>query len=221
MTRTDAIAHPVSASSWRNLPNLLTLLRLVLVVPFAVALLWEDGTSVPARIIATVIFAVASFTDYVDGYLARKNNLVTTFGKIADPKRSKAAPDLTTTPNLLADPIADKLLTGMALVGLSVLGQLSWWVTIVILGREILVTLMRFWVIRDGVMAASRGGKAKTVVQILAIMLYLLPLTGAAHTVATWVMGAAVVLTLVTGVDYAVRAWRLRAAGVARQEAES
>ncbi len=197
MTRTDAIAYPVSPSSWRNLPNFLTLLRLILVVPFAIALLWEDGTSVLARIIATLIFAVASLTDFVDGYLARKKNLVTSFGKIADP-------------------IADKLLTGMALVGLSILGQLSWWVTIVILGREILVTLMRFWVIRDGVIAASRGGKAKTVVQILAIMLYLLPLTGTARTVSTWVMGVAVVLTVLTGVDYAVRAWRLRAAGIER-----
>lgn len=186
----DAIAHPTSSSGNVNLPNMLTALRLVLVVPFGIALLWDDGHSTTARIIATAIFVVASVTDYVDGYLARKRNLVTTFGKVADP-------------------IADKLLTGMALVGLSILGELPWWVTFIILGREIAVTLLRFWVIHKGVIPASRGGKAKTVAQIVAIVLFLLPLTGWAETVAVVVMGIAVVLTVVTGIDYAVRAVRL------------
>ncbi len=188
--RPDRIAHPASTSGWRNLPNLLTLLRLVLVVPFAICLFWQDGTSASARLVATFIFVVASATDWVDGYLARKRNLVTTFGKVADP-------------------IADKLLTGTALIGLSILGDLSWWVTIVILGREIAVTLLRFWVINKGVIAASRGGKLKTAVQILAITLYLLPLTGLASTIAAVVMGIAVVLTVITGIDYAARAVRL------------
>lgn len=190
MTKPDTLAHPVSQSSWRNLPNMLTLLRLVLVVPFAVALFWQDGQSAPARIVATVVFMVASATDFVDGYLARSRNLVTNFGKVADP-------------------IADKLLTGTALIGLSVLGQLSWWVTWIILGREIAVTLLRFWVIRDGVIPASRGGKLKTVVQIVAIIAYLLPLSAAAFEVAQWIMGLAVLLTVVTGIDYAVRAANL------------
>lgn len=186
----DRITDPVSSSGLVNLPNALTMLRLLLVVPFAVALMWQEGTNATARVIATVIFVLASITDFVDGYLARKRNLVTTFGKIADP-------------------IADKLLTGVALIGLSALGQLAWWVTLVILGREVLVTVLRFWVINKGVIAASRGGKLKTVVQIVAIVLYLLPLTGWAATVAVLVMGVALVLTVVTGLDYAVRAIRL------------
>ena len=193
-TRRDALASPVSGSGLFNLPNMLTMLRLVLVVPFAVALLWQDGTNTTARVIATLIFVVASVTDYVDGYIARKRNLVTTFGKVVDP-------------------IADKLLTGTALIGLSLLGQLPWWVTIIILLREIAVTLLRFWVIGKGVIPASRGGKAKTAVQIAAITLYLLPLAGAAQTVAQVVMGVAVILTVVTGVDYAVRALRIHEGG--------
>jgi len=188
--RRDALATPVSNSGLFNLPNMLTMLRLVLVVPFAIALLWEDGTNPTARVVATLIFVVASLTDYIDGYLARKNNIVTTFGKVADP-------------------IADKLLTGVALIGLSMLDQLPWWVTIVILVREIAVTLLRFWVINKGVIPASRGGKLKTAVQIAAIVLYLLPLSGAGQTFAQVVMGAAVVLTVVTGVDYAARALRI------------
>lgn len=188
--RRDALATPVSDAGLFNLPNMLTMLRLVLVIPFAIALLWEDGTNPTARVIATLIFVVASITDYVDGYIARKRNLVTTFGKVADP-------------------IADKLLTGVALIGLSMLDQLPWWVTIVILVREIAVTLLRFWVINKGVIPASRGGKLKTAVQIAAIVLYLLPLSGPGQTFAQVVMGAAVILTVVTGVDYAVRALRI------------
>lgn len=188
--RTDAIAHPTSNSGLINLPNVLTAFRLVLVVPFGIALLSDGGTSTTGRIVATLIFVVASITDWLDGYFARKRNIVTTFGKVADP-------------------IADKLLTGTALIGLSIIGELPWWVTVVILVREIAVTLLRFWVINAGVIAASRGGKAKTVAQILAIVLFLLPLTGAAETVAQVVMGIALVLTVVTGIDYAIRAVRL------------
>lgn len=192
--RVDAMAYPPSDSGWRNVPNALTTLRLILIVPFAIALLWEDGDNATARIVATGLFVLASITDYADGYIARKKNLVTTFGKVADP-------------------IADKLLTGVALIGLSILGELPWWVTAIILGRELAVTLMRFWVINKGVMAASRGGKWKTATQILAIVMYLLPLTGAASTAAAIVMGIAVVLTLVTGVDYAFRAVALNRRG--------
>ena len=186
----DRITDPVSGSGLVNLPNALTMLRLVLVVPFAIALMWQDGTNATSRVVATVLFVVASITDFVDGYLARKRNLVTTFGKIADP-------------------IADKLLIGVAMIGLSSLGQLPWWVTLVILGREVIVTLLRFWVINKGVIAASRGGKAKTVAQIAAIVLYLLPLSGWGTILAAGMMGVALLLTVVTGVDYAVRAIRL------------
>lgn len=189
--RTDAIAFPTSNSGLINLPNILTAVRLVLVVPFGIALMSDGGENTTGRLLATVIFIVASITDWLDGYFARKRNIVTTFGKVADP-------------------IADKLLTGTALIGLSVIGELPWWVTVIILVREIGVTLLRFWVINSGVIAASRGGKVKTAAQILAIVLYLLPLSGAAEIVAQVVMGIAVVLTVVTGIDYAVRAVRLR-----------
>lgn len=188
----DPVGHPASASRLWNLPNALTMLRLVLVIPFGI-LLFNYGTEPVARGVAAFIFVIASLTDYADGALARKQGLVTTFGKIADP-------------------LADKALTGVALIGLSYLDELPWWVTIVILAREVAVTILRFWVIRHGVIAASRGGKAKTAALILAILLYLLPLTGFLSTARAWVMGIAVILAVVTGIDYLVRALRLRTA---------
>ena len=175
-----------------NVANLLTLSRLVLVPLFVLALFADDGTDPAWRIGATVLFAVASLTDQVDGWVARRYGLITDFGKIADP-------------------IADKALIGAALVGLSVLGELPWWVTAVIAVREIGVTVLRFWVIRHGVIPASRGGKAKTMAQILAIVTYLLPLPGGALPVQWALMGLALALTIVTGADYVVRAVRLRA----------
>ncbi|MDT8914836.1 CDP-diacylglycerol--glycerol-3-phosphate 3-phosphatidyltransferase [Amycolatopsis sp. PS_44_ISF1] len=177
-----------------NLANLLTLSRLVLVPLFVLALFSGDGADTAWRAVATGLFVIASATDQVDGWVARKYGLITDFGKIADP-------------------IADKALIGAALIGLSGLGELSWWVTIVIAVREIGVTLLRFWVIRHGVIPASRGGKAKTMTQILAIVVYLLPLPAGADPVRWVLMGLAVALTVVTGVDYLVRAVRLRAAG--------
>ncbi|WP_406634805.1 CDP-diacylglycerol--glycerol-3-phosphate 3-phosphatidyltransferase [Amycolatopsis sp. WGS_07] len=177
-----------------NLANLLTISRLVLVPLFVVALFTGNGDDTTWRAIATGLFAIASATDQVDGWVARRYGLITDFGKIADP-------------------IADKALIGAALIGLSALGELSWWVTIVIAVREIGVTLLRFWVIRHGVIPASRGGKAKTMAQILAIVTYLLPLPAGADPVRWALMGLAVALTVITGVDYLVRAIWLRAAG--------
>ncbi|MEP7025542.1 MAG: CDP-diacylglycerol--glycerol-3-phosphate 3-phosphatidyltransferase [Actinomycetota bacterium] len=171
-----------------NVANALTLLLLGL-VPIFVYFLEQTGSG--WRIAAFVAFAVASLTDLLDGELARRRGLITDFGKIADP-------------------IADKVLTGSALVTLSLLGELAWWVTAVILFRELAVTGLRFWVIRRGVIAASRGGKAKTILQLLAISLYILP--GPPGVVRGSVMAVAVVLTVVTGVDYAARAMRLRRA---------
>ncbi|HET9186851.1 MAG TPA: CDP-alcohol phosphatidyltransferase family protein, partial [Acidothermaceae bacterium] len=143
------------------------------------------------RLTATAVFVIASLTDRVDGEIARRREIVTDFGKIADP-------------------IADKALTGAALIGLSAIGDLAWWVTVVILAREIGVTLLRFWVIRRGVIAASRGGKVKTVVQAVAIGLYLLPINAFWGSVRWWLMGVALIVTIATGLDYVARAVKLR-----------
>ncbi|SOD74140.1 CDP-diacylglycerol--glycerol-3-phosphate 3-phosphatidyltransferase [Jatrophihabitans sp. GAS493] len=200
MTRpppTDPIAQTSSEASAWNIANGLTVLRLLLVPVFAIALFHDGGHNDGARVVAAAIFFIASLTDRFDGEIARKRGLVTEFGK-------------------LADPIADKALVGTALIGLSILGDLAWWITIVMVVREVGVTLLRFWVIRHGVIAASRGGKIKTFVQSLAIWLYVLPLNGVWHTIAAVFMVAAVVLALVTGADYVARAIRLRS-GVAVQ----
>jgi CDP-diacylglycerol--glycerol-3-phosphate 3-phosphatidyltransferase len=197
----DRVADPVGDAPLVNLPNALTVLRVVC-VPVLGWLLWVDGGAQgAARVAATVVFVLASITDLIDGAVARRYGLVTTFGKVADP-------------------IADKALTGVALIGLSLLGELSWWVTGIILGREVAVTLLRFWVIEHGVIPASRGGKAKTVAQVVAIAMYLadVPVPWWS-TVAAVAMGVAVVLTLVTGVDYVVRAVRLRRQPVASSSA--
>ncbi len=198
----DALApsekHPVGpmaepeSSPW-NVPNALTAFRIALVPLFGWILLahpdepwWRFGSA--------VLFAVAILTDTLDGYLARKHNIVTRFGK-------------------LADPIADKALTGMAFVGLSIIGEIPWWVTLTILAREWGITLLRFVMLRYGVMAAGRGGKLKTVTQAVALLLYLLPL----ELVAPWttliavvVMGLAWLLTILTGLDYVREAVMLR-----------
>jgi CDP-diacylglycerol--glycerol-3-phosphate 3-phosphatidyltransferase len=193
---TDPIAEaPSEASAW-NIANAITVLRLLLVPVFAVVLFHGDGHQTGWRIGAWGVFAVASFTDRLDGELARKRGLVTEFGK-------------------LADPIADKALIGTALVGLSVLDDLAWWVTVVMLVREVGVTLLRFWVIRHGVIPASRGGKVKTLLQGVAIGLYVLPLSGWLHEVAVVVLGAAIALAHITGGDYVARAVRLRRAAQA------
>lgn len=190
----DHAGDPVGVSGWRTLPNLLTLVRLLLVPVLAVLLFAQDGTDPVLRWWATVVFVLAAITDLLDGEIARRSGTVSTVGKVADP-------------------IADKAIIAVALIGLSALGDLVWWVTIVILVRELAVTALRFWVIRHGVIPASRGGKAKTVAQIIAIALYLAPLPDAIEPLRIIAMAIAVVLTVVTGIDYAVRAWRLRQRG--------
>lgn len=189
----DHVGDPVGSPSAVNVPNALTVLRLLLVPIFAWLLLRDGGTDAVSRTWSAIVFAFASFTDLVDGELARRQGQVTTFGKVADP-------------------IADKALTGTALVGLSYLGELPWWITLVILAREIGVTLLRFWVIRHGVIPASRGGKAKTAAQVLAILLYLLPVPSWLLWARTVSIAVALLLTVGTGIDYAGRALRLRRA---------
>jgi CDP-diacylglycerol---glycerol-3-phosphate 3-phosphatidyltransferase len=196
-------------SNW-NLPNALTTLRIVMVPFFGWALLVDGGDSVVWRVVAWVIFVLAMITDKVDGDIARSRNLVTDFGKIADP-------------------IADKALTGMAFVGLSIVGELWWWVTILVLIREWGITLLRLWVIRHGVMAAGRGGKLKTVLQTVALGFFVLPIKilqddlGTAGSVlwglAVLLMALAVAVTLVTGVDYVVKALAVRRKGRAGVQA--
>jgi CDP-diacylglycerol--glycerol-3-phosphate 3-phosphatidyltransferase len=186
-------AMPDHVSAW-NIANGLTVLRLLLVPFFAASLFHDHGHNNGWRVAAWGVFAVASLTDRFDGELARRRGLVTEFGK-------------------LADPIADKALIGTALVGLSLLHELSWWITVIILIREVGVTVLRFWVIRHGVIAASRGGKIKTLLQSVAIGLYVLPLNGWLHDIAVIVMLAAVALAVITGADYVARAVRLRRTG--------
>ncbi|MET7684136.1 CDP-diacylglycerol--glycerol-3-phosphate 3-phosphatidyltransferase [Streptomyces sp. NPDC005423] len=196
-----AAAAVNQASVW-NIANLLTMLRLLL-VPGFVALMLADGGYDPAmRSLAWAAFAVAMITDLFDGHLARAYDLVTDFGKIADP-------------------IADKAIMGAALICLSSLGDLPWWVTVVILGRELGITLLRFIVIRYGVIPASRGGKLKTLVQGVAVGMYVLALTGWLASLRFWVMAAAVVLTVLSGLDYVRQAIVLRRQGLAERAAAS
>lgn len=170
-----------------NPANALTVLRLLLVPVFLMALFAQDGHDAKTRIAAFVIFVVAIITDRLDGALARNYGMVTDFGT-------------------LADPIADKALIGAALIGLSMLGDLWWWVTVLVLIREIGITVLRFAVLHRGVIPASRGGKLKTLVQAVGIGLLILPLSGPWLVTAWVVMVVAVVLTVLTGVDYVMSA---------------
>ena len=172
-----------------NVANVLTFIRLLLVPVFAF-LLPNSQDDALTRWLVTFVFVIAAVTDLIDGYLARRLRLITTVGKIADP-------------------IADKLLIGTALIALSVEGSLSWWFTVLILIREVGITLLRFKVINRGVIPASRGGKAKTISQMVAIIAFLTPVHGWVDIVAEVAIWVALLLTLATGIDYVVRAYRL------------
>ena len=198
MSSTDAIkprmfrAGDGPVSTW-SVPNLISIVRIVLVPVFVLVLLAADDDGA-LRWTATALFVVAIATDSLDGHLARSRNLITDLGKILDP-------------------IADKALTGAALVVLSVLGELPWWVTVPILVREIGITVWRFAVLSKRVVPASKGGKTKTVLQAVAITLALAPF---AALLGSWVdgvntvlMAAAFVVTIVTGVQYLVDDRRL------------
>ena len=166
-----------------NLPNKLTVLRVCMIPFFVVALLWEGGADRNFRILADVLFAAASFTDFLDGKIARKYNLVTNFGKFMDP-------------------LADKLLVCSALICLIELGQIPAWVVIIIISREFIISGFRLVASDNGiVIAASYWGKFKTVFQMLAVILLILDLP-ALRTAANIALGVAVVLTIVSLVDY-------------------
>ncbi|MEJ7741114.1 MAG: CDP-diacylglycerol--glycerol-3-phosphate 3-phosphatidyltransferase [Nocardioidaceae bacterium] len=203
--------QPTKPSNW-NLPNALTTLRILVFPVFGWLLLHDGGNDFGYRWWAFGVFTVAILTDRIDGDIARRRNLVTDFGK-------------------LMDPIADKAITGMAFIGLSIIGELWWWVTILVLGREWLITAVRFVVIRYGVMAASRGGKIKTVLQAVALCGLILPLREFSAPleevgeglwwVATAIMVAAVVITVVTGLDILREAVRVRREGRAAADADA
>ena len=180
-----------------NVAIIITVFRMLLAPVFIVLLLLDAGEDGYLRYIAAGLFIFASATDGIDGYLARRRNLVTDAGK-------------------LLDPIADKLLTGGALVALSILAELPWWVTGVILLREIGITVLRFVALRDHVIAASILGKIKTWVQIIAISFAIVPLWtfwgDGMHVVNTVLMTLAVIITLVSGVEYLWQAYKGRPA---------
>lgn len=187
------MSTPATGSSL-NLPNALTVFRIALVPVVAVLLVGDRDASVARQIATTVVFGIAAATDSLDGILARRHGQVTGFG-------------------IVADPIADKALLGTVFVGLSWLGEVSWWATVVILVREVGVTVLRFVVLRRGLIPASAGGKAKTVLQIVVAVALLLPLPPVLDPVIAVGLWAAVALTLVTGVDYVRRTVRLWQAG--------
>ena len=191
-----------------NIANILTTLRIVMVPFFGWALLHDGGNDPLWRWVAFALFAVAMITDKIDGDLARKYDLVTDFGKIADP-------------------IADKAITGMALIGLSIVGDIWWWVTIVVLLREWSVTLLRLSILKDVVIAAAQSGKIKTVLQAFALSGLTWPLPhGDAHGgafdfwpgptgevlfyLAQAMLAAAVVMTMWSGYEFFRDVWKQR-----------
>lgn len=176
--------HPRRQAGNVNIANALTVLRLACVPLLIWLLVLGSRGNTGARDLAAVVFLGASLTDLLDGALARRRGLETPLGA-------------------LLDPIADKALIGVALIGLSWSGELWWWVTVVILGREVLITILRLWVARDVVIGASRGGKLKTLLQTIAITMFLavVPIPGWV-VVSQVVMAAALIVTIVTGIDY-------------------
>lgn len=192
----DPTAAPRAGQQSRaNIANTLTVLRLALVPVFLGLFFGSGGRTASLLFASAAVFVLAAATDRVDGELARRRGLVTEFGKAADP-------------------IADKALTGSALLALSATGTLAWWVTATILARELGVTVLRLLVIRHGVIPASRGGKAKTTVQVLTITVYLLPLAALPYSAAvdvarSWLAVAAVAVTVGTALDYVAQAVRL------------
>jgi CDP-diacylglycerol--glycerol-3-phosphate 3-phosphatidyltransferase len=182
----DHLGDPSNEVPLLNIPNVLTVARLLMVPIFGYLVLAIEQTD-SVQWASAMVFLIAALTDLVDGVWARRYGLVTNFGKIADP-------------------IADKALIGTALIALSIQGEIAWWVTGIIIFREVAITLMRFWVIKHGVIPASRGGKVKTVSQIIAIVAFLIPLNGWVDAVAQMSLGVALALTITTGIDYVVKA---------------
>ena len=173
-----------------NLPNKLTLLRVVLIPVFVVLLLLEGGQNDTLRIAALIVFCIASLTDFLDGQIARRNNLVTNFGKFMDP-------------------LADKLLVCSALICMIELGQLPSWYVITVIAREFIISGFRLVAADNGiVIAASWWGKFKTTFQMLTVILLILNIP-ALHTVTLIIAGVAFVLTLVSLLDYIAKNYKV------------
>lgn len=191
--RGRVISAGETPASNANIANIITVARIFLAPLFVWLLLLDAGEMGLIRYVAAALFIFAIVTDSVDGHLARGRNLITNVG-------------------IILDPIADKVLIGGALVALSILGELYWWVTVLILLREFGITIFRFAVLSKVVIPASRGGKLKTVVQAVAISLFLVPLSTVLGAWVLWlnwsVMAIAVVLTTYTGLEYLWQAWR-------------
>src|SRR5699024_1282385 len=176
-----------------NIANILTVVRCAM-VPLLVVLAALEADSVPGRLLVAGVFVLAMITDFADGHLARSRNLITDFGKIVDP-------------------IADKAMTGAALVMLSVWEYIPWWMTILILVREFGITVMRFTILKYGALPATWAGKAKTLVQTIAITFCLLPLElwwGPARWIGWSLVLLAVVLTVWSGLVNLKDGLRLR-----------
>jgi CDP-diacylglycerol--glycerol-3-phosphate 3-phosphatidyltransferase len=187
------VARGETTASAGNVANIITVVRILLAPVFVWMLIADDGQGGMLRWLAAGLFLLAILTDAVDGFLARDRNLVTDQGK-------------------LLDPIADKVLVGGALVALSILGELPWWVTIVILVREVGITVWRLVALRDHVIPAGILGKIKTWAQAIAISFALVPLPALLgewmNVVNLVLMSAAFVLTVVSGVEYLYQAWK-------------
>jgi CDP-diacylglycerol--glycerol-3-phosphate 3-phosphatidyltransferase len=202
MTESQSGDQPVQQSNW-NIPNALTTLRILMVPFYGYALLQDGGDSIGWRVTAFVIFVAAMITDKIDGDIARSRNLITDFGKIADP-------------------IADKAITGMAFIGLSIVGDIWWWVTILVLAREWSVTLLRLSILKHVVIAAAQSGKIKTTLQAIALAGLSLPLrqvSGSLDVIgdilfyaSQVLLAGAVAMTLWSGYEFYRDVWRQRRA---------
>ena len=191
--RGRVVASGTSQVSNGNIANIITVVRILLAPLFVWLVLLDDGEHGIWRFIAAALFIAAIATDGLDGALARKRNLVTNSG-------------------IILDPIADKILIGGALIALALVAELPWWVVIVILAREMGITLLRLMALADRVIPASRGGKLKTALQAVTLSSWLVPtwlLLGSWVFILNWVlMGAVIVVTVATGLDYLVKGLR-------------
>ena len=202
MTESQSGDQPAEQSNW-NIPNALTTLRILMVPFYGYALLQDGGDSIGWRLTAFAIFVAAMITDKIDGDIARSRNLITDFGKIADP-------------------IADKAITGMAFIGLSIVGDIWWWVTILVLAREWSVTLLRLSILKHVVIAAAQSGKIKTTLQAIALAGLSLPLRQVSGSLdligeilfyaSQVLLAGAVAMTLWSGYEFYRDVWRQRRA---------